>query len=156
MTTTEERFWPKVSKGSPEECWRWNGAENGSGYGRFHLGGRSVAAHRVAYELMVGPISEGLVIDHLCRNPSCVNPAHLEPVTGRENTLRGMSPYAIKARWTHCKWGHEFTTENTYIAPNGTRRCRACHRKGNRERKAARSALRRAARLTATTEGPTT
>jgi hypothetical protein len=81
----------------------------------------------VAYELAIGPIPEGLTIDHLCRNRGCVNPAHLEAVTNRTNLLRGDGIAALNARKTHCKRGHEFTPENTYVWREGTRACRACH-----------------------------
>lgn len=86
----EERFWEKVEKRGPDECWEWGGTV-ADGYGRFREGGfgsSPVRAHRVAYKLLVGPIPEGLVLDHLCENRGCVNPAHLEPVTNRENLRR--------------------------------------------------------------------
>lgn len=86
---------------------------------------RLLMVHRIAYELAVGPIPVGLVIDHLCRNHSCINPEHLEPVTNVENVMRGESAWARNARKTHCKRGHEFTDENT-IRRNGTRSCRQC------------------------------
>ncbi|HZQ33748.1 MAG TPA: HNH endonuclease [Mycobacterium sp.] len=76
----------------------------------------------MSYVALVGPIAAGLHVDHLCYNPPCVNPAHLEPVTPAENTRRAY------ARKTHCKHGHEYTPENTLITPLGRRRCRACHR----------------------------
>jgi hypothetical protein len=87
-----ERFWLKVDRQDQGECWRWTGAVAG-GYGRFWIGpgrarGRPVQAHRFAYELLVGPIPDGLTIDHLCLNKLCVNPAHMEPVTGAENSRR--------------------------------------------------------------------
>jgi hypothetical protein len=81
----------------------------------------------VAYELFVGPIPEGLELDHLCRNPSCVNPAHLEAVTHRENVRRGDLHLVFGSR-THCTMGHEFTDENTYPRPTGGRGCRECRR----------------------------
>ncbi|WP_033356238.1 HNH endonuclease signature motif containing protein, partial [Kitasatospora aureofaciens] len=96
-------------------------------YGQFNLHGRTYSAHRYAYTQLVGPIPDGLVIDHLCRNPSCVNPAHLEPVTHAEN-MRRSEP----AMRTHCIHGHEFTEANTYYrTPNcdGVRQCRACNAK---------------------------
>lgn len=95
----EDRFWAKVQK--TETCWLWTAAKNGPGYGQFGLGTREdglVFAHRFAYELVVGPIPEGLVIDHLCRTPACVRPDHLEPVTMRENMRRGDCPWAKKSR----------------------------------------------------------
>lgn len=127
-----ERFWAKVDK--TEGCWNWTGVLL-RGYGQFAYRRRMVLAHRFAYELLVGPIPDGLVIDHLCRNPRCVNPAHLEPVTPRENVLRGVGPSAVHAVKTHCIHGHPFDEANTYIRTrNGTkiRDCRAC----NRERQA--------------------
>lgn len=97
--TTEERFWSNVALAGPSECWIWQ-QELTKGYGLFWDGPRTSKqhrahqAHRWAYESLVGPIPGGLVIDHLCRQPACVNPAHLEPVTQRENMLRGESPSA--------------------------------------------------------------
>lgn len=124
--TLEQRFWEKVSKDGPGGCWLWTANLSGGGYGNFHLDGRERVAHRLAYEWLVGPIPEGLDLDHLCRVRRCVNPAHLEPVTRRENVLR--SPIAIAAqhaRKTHCPAGHEYTPENTYTY-NGWRCCRRC------------------------------
>jgi hypothetical protein len=138
--TEEERclaFWSKVSKSAG--CWTWIGASNGNGYGRFWIPGRRMQfAHRVAYEIMFGPIPDGLTIDHLCRNRACVNPKHLEAVPLRENILRGCGPSARESRQTHCKRGHAFTGENTYkhIGPWGTKRvCIACRRQADRNRR---------------------
>ena len=130
-----ERFWEKVKKS--DTCWLWVGNLNEAGYGYFHLApprGRRVKAHRYAYEALAGPIPDGLQLDHLCRVRNCVNPAHLEPVTVRENTRRGMSPAAKHGAKTHCVHGHEFTPENTYVIPGspGWRRCRTCQREINR------------------------
>lgn len=83
-------------------------------------------AHRVAYELLIGPIAAGLELDHLCRTHACVNPAHLEPVTGQVNLLRGVGFPATNAAKTHCPQGHEYTAENTYWSKKGQRGCRAC------------------------------
>ena len=85
--TAKERFWAKVKK--TDGCWLWTGWKNDRGYGNFEVDStRTVKAHRFAYEVLVGPIPDGLTLDHLCRNPSCVNPEHLEPVTLRENIMR--------------------------------------------------------------------
>ena len=122
----ETRFWPKVDKRSSDECWLWTAARDTAGYGQFNVRGKHIRAHRFAYELLVGPIPEKRVIDHLCRNRDCVNPAHLEPVTNRENILRGVSKPAIYASRTHCSQGHLYSNDNTYFRPDGGRKCRAC------------------------------
>lgn len=123
------RFWSKVSIGAPDECWLWQAYKTPAGYGQF---GRNTPAHRVAYELCVGPIPEGLDIDHLCRTHDCQNPRHLEAVTRRENVLRGVGPTARNARATQCPQGHSYTDENILIIKNG-KRCRECDRQSNKE-----------------------
>ncbi len=129
------RFLDQVDKDGPlphyapflGPCWIWTGTKNQKGYGILLFRGVTVQTHRYVYEEFVGPIPDGFYMDHLCRVPSCVRPEHLEPVTPRENVLRGYSPPAMRARQTHCKWGHEFTPENTIITRGGRgRRCRAC------------------------------
>lgn len=123
-TTWADRFLVKVTK--TDGCWVWTGSVKSSGYGQFRVGDRVRSAHRVAYELEHGDIPADLVLDHLCRNRRCVRPSHLEAVTQRTNVLRGVGFAACKARQTHCIHGHEFDPANTYVAPNGTRRCRRC------------------------------
>lgn len=128
------RFFAKVDK--TEGCWLWTGGVSSHGYSHFWLDGRTVTGHWFAYDRLVGPVPAGLQLDHLCRVKRCVNPAHLEAVTAQVNTHRGVhAPEVAAARIarkgnytkTHCKWGHEFTPENTYIHPTrGTRHCRVC------------------------------
>lgn len=134
-----DRFLDKIT--NVRGCWVWVAARNPAGYGVFGVTShKTVLAHRWSYERFKEKIPGGLVIDHLCRNPRCVNPDHLEPVTHLENVRRG-----ITATRTHCRRGHEFTDENTYRVPGtGYRRCWACIRLGypdsyrrRRERKAA-------------------
>ncbi len=120
------RFWAKVERRADSECWPWTASRTASGHGMIQWGGRQQGAHRIAYTLLVGPIPDGLVIDHLCRVPACCNPRHMEPVTARENTLRGFGSPAQNARKSSCKRGHEFSTENTYWTRDGRRDCRAC------------------------------
>lgn len=132
--TWQDRFWSKVDK--TETCWLWT-ASLGDGYGRFRNDGLQDMAHRVAYRLLVGPIPDGLTVDHLCRTRRCVNPAHMELVTSVENVMRGESPHARNARKTHCKHGHPFHGDNLVVlkSPLGARGCRACNReKASRHR----------------------
>ena len=125
---------------SASGCLIWNRATNGRGYGQIQIRGRLMPAHRAAYELVNGPIPDGLVIDHLCRTTLCIEPSHLEAVTPRENTLRGDGPSARAAKQTHCRHGHEFSLENTYLDPKrGKRVCRRC--RANRMRAAKRSRM---------------
>ena len=130
-----ERFLAKVDK--TETCWLWIACKSTAGYGDF---GNEGEAHRWSYKHFVGPIPEGLELDHLCRVRNCVNPAHLEPVTHRENVLRGDAPCAKNALVTHCPAGHPYDDENTRQMPRGGRKCRACHRKWVKEAKRKRRA----------------
>jgi len=133
------RFWPKVGIDFETGCWPWLGATSDYGHGRFLLEARrgirvERRAHTVAYEHFVGPIPEGLEPDHLCRNPACVNPAHLEPVTHRENMLRGETITARNAARTECPHGHPYDERNTYRY-RGARYCRTCARDAMRRRR---------------------
>lgn len=118
-----EKFLPEPNSG----CWLWTGAMSGNSYGSMSYEGRMQKAHRVAYKMFVGPVPEGMDLDHLCRTRICCNPDHLEPVTRSEN-LRRSPLMDRRSANTHCLRGHEFTAENTMIRPNGWRSCRECMR----------------------------
>lgn len=118
-------------RGYVTPCWVWQNALSHEGYGRQIRNGVEHHAHRVVYMELVGPIPDGLTLDHLCRVRSCVNPGHLEPVTMRENTMRGDTILASHARRTHCRCGHEYTPENTVARPDGGRYCRICRHEKN-------------------------
>lgn len=147
-TPLPARFWALLEK-REDGCWAWTANLNNKGYGRITVGGKSILAHRFAYISLVGAIPEGLELDHLCRNPRCVNPEHLEAVTHRENLLRGVGTLINIGRRghgskthcskthgskthgskTHCKHGHPFNEENTYVwmrDGHAERACRAC------------------------------
>lgn len=112
-------------------CWKWGGSLKKKGYGYFSLWPcrKTISAHRISYMWFIGDIANGLTLDHLCRNRYCVNPSHLEPVTNKENILRGEGLAAENIRKTHCAKGHEFTLENTYTRPGTKHRsCRECRR----------------------------
>lgn len=125
-----KRFMAKVRVNPETGCWVWMGACNNIGYGNMWVRGRSAVAHRISYCHHVGPIPDGLDLDHLCRVRNCVNPAHLEPVTRRENILRGTGPQvAAEKNWakTHCTRGHPYSGDNLYFdAKNKKRQCHAC------------------------------
>lgn len=115
------------------DCWTWKQNFDSDGYGRVQRNGRGTRAHRAVFELLVGPIPEGLQLDHLCRNRPCVNPDHLEPVTCKENLRRSrLTQATLNASKTYCVNGHPFSEANTYVKPNGHRLCRECQRAANR------------------------
>ena len=118
----QDRFWDFVTK--TESCWIWNGSKSKAGYG-YYWDNKHIYAHRFSYEICFGKIRRGLTLDHLCRNTSCVNPEHLEPVTMKENILRGEGWAAKNARKTHCKCGQPLvkTTRQRY--------CRVCANKSD-------------------------
>lgn len=124
-----ERFNAKIRR-TANGCHEWMAYRGENGYGRFYVDGRGALAHRWAYEYFIGPIPPGLQIDHLCKNRSCVNPEHLEAVTGSVNVRRSSNAEAARRRakaTTHCPRGHEYTPENTYQTSGG-RACRICKR----------------------------
>lgn len=139
-----ERFWSKVDKDGPipdaplfpelkTPCWAWLCTINEKGYAKFFANRKVYRAHKFIYELIVGAVPKGLVLDHKCRTRHCVNPYHLDPVTPKVNTERGVVAQVIGQRgrdMTHCRKGHEFTIENTHhilFKGGGTgRRCRIC------------------------------
>ena len=165
-------FFARVKICSKTHCWNWKGMKTVAGYGSFSfLSEKRIYAHRFSYESFVESIPKGLVLDHLCRNPSCVNPDHLEPVTQKENCIRGVAPKilldwlnsksaderrlhakragdasgAIKRAKTHCVKGHMLDEENTALTKLGHRFCRQC----SRERESIRVVKRRLARQAA-------
>jgi hypothetical protein len=111
-------------------CWEWTSKRNARGYGCGRFGGKNLYTHRASYLEYVGEIPDGYHLDHLCRNPACMRPDHLEAVPPYVNYMRGISTPAKNKRKTHCKRGHEFTPENTrqVVTKYGRqgRVCRAC------------------------------
>lgn len=130
----QRRFWAKVKK--TRGCWLWVASLTAGGYWRFKSGGIMRMAHRVSYEMLVGPIPRGLTLDHLCRNRRCVRPDHLEPVTMRINILRGETITAANASKTACHHGHTLAGDNLFVRRDGRRRCRTCERNSQRRLRA--------------------
>lgn len=135
MTALPRTIAERIGQPNADGCWPWLGSRTPDGYGRMKYQGRNIVAHRLVFELLVGPIPEGLTLDHVrargCRLRHCVNPAHLEPVTNHVNTMRGDTIPARNAAKTHCPQGHPYVDSNIYWerSPEGgrRRRCRACH-----------------------------
>lgn len=129
--SARERILSRIThedRGFATPCWTSNRSQNGDGYTKLTFDKKLRATHRFAYEVFVGPIPEGAVIDHLCRNRACCNPDHLEPVSPRENVLRGETIVAANARKTHCGRGHPLISGN--LVPSnlrqGSRTCQTC------------------------------
>jgi len=140
-----ERLWTKIDRRGPDECWPWLASKNQAGYGKIGAGGYGTTplyAHRVVKELVDGPPpAADMVIDHLCRNPSCCNPAHLEWVTHRTNTLRGTAPMVRVYLTGRCMRGHLLTPDNVWRGAKGSRqRCRECSLALQRQRPRRRTA----------------
>lgn len=112
----------------PNGCWQWTGAPGSNGYGQFSINRRKYGAHKASYLLFVGPISEGKHVHHTCENIMCVNPKHLTVLTPKEHLSFHPNATTINKLKTHCKYGHEFTVENTRYSERGYRTCRICER----------------------------
>lgn len=134
--STEERFWSRVDASG--DCWEWTGGQQ-SGYGYFSAGGKKVRVHRFAWVVLVGPLDDDETLDHLCRNRSCVSPAHLEPVSAAVNVKRGWGFVGVNVRLSACRQGHPFDEANTYLK-DGRRHCRRCRVESNRRIRLARKA----------------
>lgn len=143
----ECRFWSKVDRRGPEECWPWTGPVHKRGYGKITDDRTTLLAHRVAFSMESGRIKSDLIVDHICNNPICVNPGHLQMITQRRNVMRGKGLAAENARKTHCKNGHPLSGENLVLIrqKNGRneRRCRTCSRETGRRHDAKRRGRRR-------------
>lgn len=142
-----ERIWGKFEQRADNECWPWTAAKTSAGYGHILADGgedgkrTTVLGHRALYEILVGPIPDGMVLDHTCHTEDeecpgnaecphrgCVNPAHLEPIDFGENCMRGRGIAPRNAKKTHCHNGHEYTPENTWRDKDGVRACRKCNK----------------------------
>lgn len=136
LVPAPERLFTRLELNPATGCWVWTGHVSG-GYGRIRVDGTRLQVHRYAYELLIGPIPAGKVLDHIvCENQRCANPWHVTPVTNAENVLRGQSPRARQKRQTHCIHGHEFAGANLRRRPNGKRECRTCIADRRRARRA--------------------
>ena len=126
-TPVELRLWPFIKRGDPDQCWEWQGPRDKAGYGWLKINGTTISAYRLAYQLLTKTIvPTGLTMDHLCRNPPCCNPKHLQPVPERTNLLRGTGTSAQNARKHQCPAGHPYDLLNTRFNNRGERCCRTC------------------------------
>lgn len=131
------RFWAKVDTAGPDDCWVWRGTLR-KGYGGFWNGGKVVGAHRLSVILSGRDIPEGMVVDHICRRPACVNPAHLRVVTVRENTIENSNSLSSqRSKSATCQYGHPLSGSNLGRTTSGHRRCIACNTRRCSERRAA-------------------
>lgn len=124
VTDIRARLLARVEGVGGDGCWLWTGAKVGLGYGRIRIAGKSRSTHRISYEAFVGPIPDGLVLDHLCRTPACLRPDHLEPVPQRENLRRGNTHWGLIEATGKCRRGHPF--EAHAITSGKWRTCGIC------------------------------
>lgn len=119
--TDIERFNKFITETNSSKCWPWQGYVRSDGYGSFRFEGKKQGAHRASYTLNIGSIPEGLEVDHICFNPDCVNPAHLQLLTPAQNKRRQRERMSGK-----CRRGHVMTEANTINRKDGTQKCRTC------------------------------
>jgi len=141
-----QAFESRVERVPFMSCWMWIGNADKRGYGKIYFNGKGATAHRAIYIHLHGEQPAGNEIDHLCRNPWCVNPDHLESVTKYENIMRGFGFAAINASKKSCKYGHPYSGDNLFVASRGGRGCRMCEKERRLRQNAARRERYRAAK----------